>query len=55
VWRHRTTTEQKTKGWEMAVGIQKILYTVLDEAYKRQVEQTTETYPRGQRSFTKAS
>ena len=42
-WRNRATEEQKRKGWEMAVRIEKILCTVLDEAHKRQVEETTET------------
>jgi hypothetical protein len=42
-WRHRATAEQKRKGWEMAVRIEKILCTVLDEAHKRQVEEAAET------------
>jgi hypothetical protein len=42
-WRNRATTEQKLKGWEMAVRIEKIVCTVLHEAHKRQVEETTET------------
>jgi hypothetical protein len=37
-WRNRATPEQKRKGWEMAVRIEKILCTVLHEAHKRQVE-----------------
>jgi hypothetical protein len=40
-WRNRTTEEQKRTSWEMAVRIEKILCTVLDEAHKRQVEETT--------------
>ena len=50
-WRHRATEEQKRKGWEMAVRIEKILCTVLDEAHKRQVEETTETLSEGPEEF----
>ncbi len=46
-WRNRATAEQKRKGWEMAVRIEKILCTVLDEAHKRQVEETAETLSEG--------
>jgi hypothetical protein len=42
-WRNRATEEQKRIGWEMAVRIEKILCTVLDEAHKRQVEEATQT------------
>ena len=38
-WRNRATKDQKRKGWEMAVQIEKILCAVLDEAHKRQVEE----------------
>jgi hypothetical protein len=34
-WRHRATAEQKKRGWEMAVRIEKILCTVLHEAHER--------------------
>jgi hypothetical protein len=34
-WRHRATEEQKRKGWEMEVRIEKMLYVVLDEAHKQ--------------------
>ena len=37
-WRNQATEEQKRKGWEMAVRIEKILGTVLDEAHEQQVE-----------------
>lgn len=37
--RSRATEEQKRKGWEMAVRMEKIIATVLDEAHKRQVEE----------------
>ena len=50
-WRNRATAEQKRKGWEMAVRIEKILCTVLDEAHKRQVEETTETLSEGPEEF----
>ena len=50
-WRHRAAKEQKRKGWEMAVRIEKILCAVLDEAHKRQVEETTETLSEGPESF----
>jgi hypothetical protein len=46
-WRHRATAEQKKRGWEMAVRIEKILATVLDEAHDRQVEETMETLTEG--------
>ncbi len=50
-WRHRATEEQKPKGWEMAVRIEKILCTVIDQAHKRQVEETTETLSEGPENF----
>jgi hypothetical protein len=50
-WRNRATAEQKRIGWEMAVRIEKILWTVLDEAHKRQVEETTETLGEGPEGF----
>jgi hypothetical protein len=50
-WRHRATEEQKRRGWEMAVRIEKILCTVLDEAHKRQVKETTETLSEGPEEF----
>ena len=43
--------EQKRKGWEMAVRIEKILCTVLDEAHKRQVEEAMETLVEGAERF----
>jgi len=39
-WRNRATAEQKRKGWEMAVRIEKIIATVLHKAHERQVEET---------------
>ena len=38
-------------GWEMAVRIEKLLCTVLDETHKRQVEETTETLSEGPEEF----
>jgi hypothetical protein len=46
-WRSRATEEQKREGWEMAVRIEKIIATVLDEAYKRQVEEVMDTLQEG--------
>src|SRR5918995_6780212 len=46
-WRNRATAEQKREGWEMAVRIEKIIATVLDEAHKRQVEEVMETLSEG--------
>src|SRR5215212_4169340 len=50
-WRNRATEEQKCKGWEMAVRIEKILCTVLHEAHERQVEETTDTLAEGPKGF----
>jgi hypothetical protein len=49
--RNRATAEQKKRGWEMAVRIEKILCVVLDEAHKQQVEETTETLSEGPEEF----
>ena len=50
-WRNWATDEQKRKSWEMAVRIEKILCTVLDEAHNQQVEETTETLGEGPEEF----
>jgi hypothetical protein len=50
-WRYRATAEQKRKGWEMAVRIEKILCTVLHEAHDRQVEKTIDTLSEGPENF----
>ena len=42
-WRHQATAEQKWRGWETAVRIEKIICTVLQEAHKRQIEETMAT------------
>jgi hypothetical protein len=47
VWRNRVTSEQKREGWEMAVRIEKIIATVLDEAHQRQVEEVMDTLQEG--------
>src|SRR3990170_4118330 len=54
-WRNRATEEQKRKGWEMAVRIEKILCTVLAKAHKRQVEETTETLSEGPEGFYRSA
>jgi hypothetical protein len=53
-WRNRATAEQKRKGWEMACRIEKILYTVLDEAHKKQVEEAMDTLDEGPEGFYKS-
>lgn len=47
VWRNRATEEQKKRGWEMAVRIEKIIATVLHEAHERQVEEVMEAIEEG--------
>ena len=54
-WRSRATDEQKREGWEMAVRIEKIIATVLDEAHKRQVEEVMEAPQEGPESLYKRS
>ncbi len=50
-WRNRATEEQKRIGWEIAVRIEKIIATVLDEAHKRQVEEAMDTLSEGPEGF----
>ncbi len=50
-WRNRATEEQKRKGWEMAVRIEKIIATVLNEAHKEQVEEAMDTLAEGPEGF----
>ncbi len=50
-WRNRATAEQKRKGWEMAVRIEKIIATVLHEAHKEQVEEASDTLAEGPENF----
>ena len=53
VWRNRATDVQKRIGWEIAVRIEKIIATVLNEAHKRQVEEVMETLSEGQEGLYK--
>jgi hypothetical protein len=46
-WRNPATEDQKKRGWEMAVRIEKIIATVLHETYKRQVEEVMDTLEEG--------
>jgi hypothetical protein len=48
--RNRATEEQKRKGWEMAVRIELILYTLLNESHKRQVQEVIDTLQEGRRA-----
>jgi hypothetical protein len=50
-WRNRATAEQKRKGWEMAVRIEKLIAVVLHEAQERQLEEVMETLAEGPESF----
>ncbi len=52
VWRSRATGEQKRIGWEMWVRMEKIICTVLDEAHKRQIEETMDAWRKGRRAST---
>jgi hypothetical protein len=49
---YRETAEKI--GWEMDVGIEKIIATVLNEAHKRQVEAVMETLSEGPEEFYKS-
>ena len=53
-WRNRATGEQKRKGWEMAVRIEKIVATVLDEAHEQQVEERRDVLSEGPEEFYKS-
>lgn len=50
-WMSRATEEQKRTGWETAVRIEKILCTVLNEAYRGQVEEVIDTISEGPEGF----
>ena len=54
-WRNWATDEQKRKGWEMAVRIEKIIVTVLHEAHGRQVEEPMEALGEGPEGFTRVA
>ena len=55
-WRNRATEEQNRIGWEMAVRIEKIIATILDEAHELQVEEVLDKTPskRDRRACTSA-
>ncbi len=53
-WRNRATEEQKRKGWELAVRVEKILCAVLNEAHKRQIKETMNTLSEGPGGFYKS-
>ncbi len=50
-WRKRATEEQKRVGWDMAVRIEKIICTVLDEAHNLQVKEAMDTLSEGPEGF----
>jgi hypothetical protein len=50
-WQNKTTVEQKRRGWEMTVRIEKIVVTVLHEAYERQTEEVMDTLSEGPEGF----
>ncbi len=50
-WRNRATEEQKHVGWEMAVRIERIIATVLDEAHEQQTEEVMDTLSEGPEGF----
>jgi hypothetical protein len=52
-WRSRATEEQKREGWEMALSIEKIVSTVLDEAHKQQVWEVMNTLEEGSEGLYK--
>ena len=55
-WRSKGTQEQKREGWEMAVRIEKIVVTVLDEAHERQTEEVMDMLSEGpERFYTRPS
>ena len=54
-WRSRATEEQKRIGWEMAVRIEKIICTVLNEAHEQQIEETMHTLAEGPEELYKPS
>jgi hypothetical protein len=49
--RTRVTEEQKRRGWEVFVRIEKILATVLHEVLRQQVEETMEVFSWGSEGF----
>jgi hypothetical protein len=53
-WLNRATGEQKRRGWDMAVRIEKIIATVLQEAHERQIQEVTDTLSEGPEEFYKS-
>ncbi len=53
-WRSLAAEAQKRICWELAMRIEKIVATVLDETHKRQVEEIMEYSPRGRNGYTNA-
>jgi hypothetical protein len=51
VRRHRATERQKRIGWEMAVRIEKIVASVLNEAHDQQTEEVVDTLSKGPEGF----
>ena len=51
IWRSRADEERKRVGWEMWVRMEKIIATVLREAYERQVEEAMEALGEGPEGF----
>lgn len=51
IWRNRATEEQKRIGWEMRVRMEKIICTVLEEARKKQVDETMDAFEEGPKGF----
>lgn len=54
-WKSRATVEQKRRGWEMAVRIERILVRVLHEAHARQVDETMEVLSEGPKGLYKGT
>lgn len=52
-WRNRATAEQKRVGWEMAVRIEKIVATVLDEATSGRSRRSWKPSARARRASTR--
>ena len=50
-WRHWATAEQKRRGWETAVRVEKIICTVLHEVHERQIEEIMATLSDGPDGF----
>ena len=51
VWRNQATEEQKRRGWEMGVRIEKIIATVLHEAHEQQTEEVMDTLSESPEGF----